>query len=323
MNLRDWLFLIGAVILIVIVLDGVRRMKQAKKDSLQMSRDMGGSIESSPLDDDYNPELPAGGARIVRRQEGDLAIEVDPHQDADSEILAVKESGIEIPVQTELGGMVADQDDRLHGDRYERPVPPLKEKGKPAVKKESSAGTPLKKEFIPNVTAEATGASKKKVNAPVVEAGTAKVTKLPSEVLVINVDARTPQGFSGSQLKHLLEACGLVHGDMSIFHRHEEDDLLSPLQFSVANGVEPGYFDPDNIETISTPRVAFFLSLPGPRDSMRAFDYMLETAQCFAKNLDGELRDEYRSVITQQTIEHCRQRVREFERKQLSRNRKV
>lgn len=45
---------------------------------------------------------------------------------------------------------------------------------------------------------------------------------------------------------------------------------------------------------------------------------MLETAQCVVRNLGGELKDERRSVMTPQTIEHCRQRIREFERKQRS-----
>ena len=72
------------------------------------------------------------------------------------------------------------------------------------------------------------------------------------------------------------------------------------------------------MDTLQTPGVSFFLSLPGPKDYMKAFDYMLETAQCFATNLEGELSDERRSVLTKQTIEHFRTRVREFERKQLS-----
>src|SRR3990167_1351906 len=76
MNLRDWLILIGAVILIVIILDGVRRMRQAKRDSLQMSRDMGGNIDSSPLDENYNPELPGGGARIVGQRGDDMEPEL-------------------------------------------------------------------------------------------------------------------------------------------------------------------------------------------------------------------------------------------------------
>ncbi|KZZ10796.1 hypothetical protein A3750_20265 [Oleiphilus sp. HI0079] len=108
----------------------------------------------------------------------------------------------------------------------------------------------------------------------------------------------------------------MQHGDMSIFHRHEED-LLSPIQFSVANAVEPGYFDPDKLDSLTTPGVSFFMSIPGPKDYLKAFEFMYETAKCFADNLQGELKDENRSVLTSQTIEHSKQRIREFERKQL------
>ena len=53
-------------------------------------------------------------------------------------------------------------------------------------------------------------------------------------------------------------------------------------------------------------------------NALQAFEFMLETAQCVVRNLGGELKDERRSVMTPQTIEHCRQRIREFERKQRS-----
>ena len=36
MNLRDWLIIIGVVIIIGILLDGFRRMRLAKKDALKM-----------------------------------------------------------------------------------------------------------------------------------------------------------------------------------------------------------------------------------------------------------------------------------------------
>ena len=55
-----------------------------------------------------------------------------------------------------------------------------------------------------------------------------------------------------------------------------------------------------------------------PNDPMTAFDYMVETAQCLAKNLNGELYDESRSVMTAQTLEHSRQRIRDFERRRLT-----
>ncbi|WBA80376.1 cell division protein ZipA C-terminal FtsZ-binding domain-containing protein [Endozoicomonas sp. GU-1] len=45
---------------------------------------------------------------------------------------------------------------------------------------------------------------------------------------------------------------------------------------------------------------------------------MEETARRLALDLGGELKDEQFSVMTQQTLEHCRQRIREYERKQLA-----
>ncbi len=52
---------------------------------------------------------------------------------------------------------------------------------------------------------------------------------------------------------------------------------------------------------------------------MKAFDFMLETAQCLATNLGGEVRDDQHSVMRPQTIEHCRQQIRDFERRNMTR----
>jgi cell division protein ZipA len=136
--------------------------------------------------------------------------------------------------------------------------------------------------------------------------------------VVINVLSRQDETFKGADLKRLFEACGLELGDMDIYHRHEEADTTTPVQFSVANAVEPGTFKPGDMAKMSTPGISFFMSLPGPTNAMQAFDFMLETAQCVVRNMGGELKDERRSVMTPQTIEHCRQRIREFERKRRS-----
>jgi cell division protein ZipA len=45
---------------------------------------------------------------------------------------------------------------------------------------------------------------------------------------------------------------------------------------------------------------------------------MVETAQVLVKHLEGELRDDAHSALTRQTLEHCRQRIRDFERRQLT-----
>jgi cell division protein ZipA len=112
----------------------------------------------------------------------------------------------------------------------------------------------------------------------------------------------------------------LRFGEMSIFHRHEQANGSGSVQFSMANSVAPGVFDLDTINDFSTPSVSFFMSVPGAKNSMQAFEAMVETAQCLVKNLAGEMRDESRSVMTLQTLEHSRQKIRELERRQLTRS---
>ena len=139
------------------------------------------------------------------------------------------------------------------------------------------------------------------------------------EVLTIIVAAKDPQGFYGSNLKSLVEACGMVHGSMDLFHRYEDGLTEGQTQFSMANMTQSGAFDVYTMANVHTAGVVFFMTLPSANDSIRAFDYMLETAQCLANNLGGELYDEHRSVLRAQTVEHYRQRIREFERQRLAR----
>lgn len=140
------------------------------------------------------------------------------------------------------------------------------------------------------------------------------------EVIVINIFAPEEQNFSGMELLQLILNCGMRYGEMDIFHRHEDGFDRGRVQFSMANAIEPGTFDLDTMGETDCPGVSFFMGLPGPKNSMKAFDFMLETAQTLVRNLGGELRDERRSPMSDQTIAHCRQRIRDFERRRLMRN---
>jgi cell division protein ZipA len=138
------------------------------------------------------------------------------------------------------------------------------------------------------------------------------------EVFMLNVVARKSDGFRGADILHILLACDLRLGDMNFFHRHEFEAGRGAIQFSVANMMQPGVFDIDNMADMNTPGLVFFLTLPGPEDMMKAFDYMLETAQAVSRNLGGDVLDESRSVLTRQTLEHCRQQIRDLERRLLA-----
>ncbi|WP_413794755.1 MULTISPECIES: cell division protein ZipA [unclassified Pseudomonas] len=141
------------------------------------------------------------------------------------------------------------------------------------------------------------------------------------EVLVISVICRDPAGFKGPALLQNILESGLRFGEMDIFHRHESMAGNGEVLFSMANAVKPGVFDLDDIDHFSTPAVSFFLGLPGPRYPKQAFDVMVAAARKLSQELNGELKDDQRSVLTAQTIEHYRQRIVEFERRALTQKR--
>ncbi|WP_232522350.1 cell division protein ZipA [Marinimicrobium alkaliphilum] len=143
----------------------------------------------------------------------------------------------------------------------------------------------------------------------------------PEEVLVINIMAPEGERFLGPALLDALLASGLRFGSMAIFHRHSDEKGKGPILFSLANMVKPGVFDLETMDEFSTPGVSLFMTLPLEIEgsSIKVFDLMADAARDISNALGGELKDENRSIMTRQTLEHCRQRVAEFERKQLSR----
>lgn len=135
----------------------------------------------------------------------------------------------------------------------------------------------------------------------------------PQEVIIINVMAQTGAFFHGADLMPVLQHYGLRLGSMNIFHRHTETDGRGPIMFSMANMVKPGTFSLNEMDIFATPGLSFFVQLPNRHGNMKAFELMLATANGVKQALDGVLKDERRSVLTRQTVEHCRQRIRDFE----------
>lgn len=137
----------------------------------------------------------------------------------------------------------------------------------------------------------------------------------PDKVVVLNVMAPQGRVFVGQTLVEAIQCCGMQHGDMQIFH-HQAD---TRAVFSLVNMVQPGVFDLDNIEAISTPGVSLFMQMPNLQaDGLFGFDVMFATAQQLAQKLGGELRDETRSVLTSSAVDHIRQQIAEYDCKWLA-----
>jgi cell division protein ZipA len=139
----------------------------------------------------------------------------------------------------------------------------------------------------------------------------------PSEVLIIHVSMPENQTISGASLLPLLISMGLKFGDMDIFHRHEDSAGNGPVLFSLASMYNPGTFDIDNIEQISTKGLSLFMTLPGPGEALQNFNMMHNAAKKVAEQFGGQILDSHRSAMTVQTVRHYVEKIREFERQQL------
>jgi cell division protein ZipA len=82
----------------------------------------------------------------------------------------------------------------------------------------------------------------------------------------------------------------------------------------MANVIQPGYFDLDQIDTLHTPAVSFFMTLPGPVTAIQAWDSMLPIAERMAQLLDAVLLDSDRNALGRQRILHIKEELRAFDR---------
>lgn len=136
--------------------------------------------------------------------------------------------------------------------------------------------------------------------------------------IVMTVMARSGERFAGEALRHALEHVDLYHGDMNIFHRHEQPkNPATPTLFSAANVLAPGDFEPARMDAQTSPGIAMFMRLPGPQQPADAFQQMLDAAKTVAEDLNGTLCDETRSTLTPQSINHLRERIADFRRRQM------
>lgn len=135
-------------------------------------------------------------------------------------------------------------------------------------------------------------------------------------IVTLFVAAPAEADFHGPDLVVAAEKAGLDFGDLGIFHRLVSGRPEAGPVFSMANMVKPGSFDMTQIESLRTPGVSFFMTLPGPMSALDAWEAMLPTAQRLAELLDGRVLDEGRNAIGRQRIAHLRDELRAWDRKQ-------
>ncbi len=343
LSILDWFIVIVGMLVLVVLLDGYRRAQRSRRNQVRLSKNAKRLSKLNKDDDSFTSELPNGGARVVT---GSPSVNVDT---IDSGLTAqddftvhpnmpntddITDSSYSAENDTSISAHTKNQVENDHSDTDTDDIDPLfadpfKAKSTSEVKVEYKSEPSIESDEKP-VTQEtllvepittANDIEREEFQPCLFESSQdSKAGQEPiEEIIVLNVLATTPEGFAGADLLHILLACDCRFGDMNIFHRYEQANEKGPVQFSIVNMVKPGTFNLQDINDFSTPGVSFFVQLPGPVDSIQAFDAMVDTAKCLARNLNGELKDEAHSTATEQTIEHCRERIRAYQKKRLVR----
>lgn len=330
-GLRGILIIVGIVVIGIILFDGYRRARDSRKTAIKMALDLE-NIDSDDFDE-FIGELPGGGnARVIsssQQLENDEILfdynEHDLNPRISTESLTIKDSQSSQSKHKQpstyfetssVARRVSSQQDLFVGADVSDSMPASGKTNKTDKK------NALQRSGAEQANVTATGASSALDNDNDSRPETNKKNSQQQvtgkeEVLVIHVAAKAGKKIQGGELLGGLFNCGLHYGSMKIFHRFSHANGEGPLMFSMANMVNPGIFDLDNINSFETPGVTFFLTLPGPKNSMTAFDLMLDTVRRLARILNAELKDETQNLLSQQTIDDYRRRIRDFERSQI------
>ncbi len=157
-----------------------------------------------------------------------------------------------------------------------------------------------------------TKSSSKSAKADVVAV---KKPEVDPEVIVVSVVMPDGNAISGAVLLPTLLTLGLRFGDMDIFHRHQDNAGNGRVTFSLANMMNPGTFNLDEIESFNTQGITLFMTLPNAGDPFKVFEQLMSAAKQLSSEFNAQLLDEKRSVMTKQTEQHYIGKIRDFERR--------
>lgn len=111
--------------------------------------------------------------------------------------------------------------------------------------------------------------------------------------------------FSGTKIRALAEAAGMVLGLGGVFTRYDDSGRVL---FSLQN-YESTQFSADALRTLTTHGLTFLLDVPRVDHGERVFMQMTEIAKRFADTLQGALVDDNRQPLSESQLDHIR---REF-----------
>lgn len=112
--------------------------------------------------------------------------------------------------------------------------------------------------------------------------------EIPADMITFYVVSAEGYQFEGEHVVQCLEALGFEYGEYNIFHRHKHlGNSNSPVIFSVANMMQPGVFDLNNLKDFSTIGLVIFMHLPTDGNLKTNLRLMLQCTERLASALNG------------------------------------
>ncbi len=281
-ELRWYLILIGAAILLWIWYSGRRQSKAAKHD---VFHNVG----------EHHDDV------LMKDEAGNLRVDVDDtptksFEEALAEVNAMDETARREPELPEVGGEpgAATQAVEEIGDEIaQEPMLPDE------IEDEIVIDTIRSEEEVPRFEAVEEDSNEAADETPDAEDDTL-------QLIMMYVVAPDEQPFPGRAVLKAFHVHKLRFGEHQIFHRETPNADGRRTVFSISNMLKPGTLIPDETETAEIHGLGVFMQIPSPINPVDAFNDMLHTAQHLASSLGGELRDETLEPLTEATIASLR-----------------
>ncbi|MEY4768194.1 MAG: hypothetical protein RL637_833 [Pseudomonadota bacterium] len=123
-------------------------------------------------------------------------------------------------------------------------------------------------------------------------------------IIQFSIVAPNLSGFNGVDLFRVLSDAGLEYGNLQIFERLDARRLVD---FGVASMVKPGIFPSTNLAAFSCPGIVFFMQPSKVDNPLQVFDNFVEIFTFVAHELGGQMRNQYREPLTNETITEIRE----------------
>lgn len=350
MDIKTLILIGGGLLIIAVVLHGFWITWRSKRGGLRMAIEPGVGTTASQAYDDSLSELPGGGWRLVKGEP--ILIDAVGNGPAVSDVEAnamheellgsapTEQRTPDRPVRGPKPRPTASETLRTNGQGFDS-VGVAKHAGGYAqgargqrstrASREADGGESTLRDRVESVmiapdakpvVKRAPARTADAETAASVEAGDANgqrdEAELRESVVTIYVIGRNGETFTGRQILDVMKRNGLNYGEMNIYHRSSR--INTPGQsavFSVANAEPPGTFDVSEPKLDSTRSrgVVLFVRLDEQANPVAAFEDMRRVAANIKASLGGEMRDENRSIITNQTLDHYKTMVAEYARR--------